>query len=190
MADFLLGMYAAWTLPFFILMGVIFVGSIYDYNNHSIVFLILFSLAFVGFGIYSDSLQGTLDLSLQIPLYIVSYLLIGVLWSFLRIKLLVNKADSLYFEYVKTNSAESAARLVNQKLRRYGGFPLSVKGLKSYIRVSILYWPLGVLGYLFHDTLIEISSKLYIVLGNAYEGILKTRSSQYEIDKAKNSDKF
>lgn len=186
MSDFILGMYVAWTLPFFVLVGIILIGSIFDYYNHSFRFIVLFTIVFIIANYFVDNLEFDWTIIPNILLSLIAYLLVGVLWSFIRVRLLIHKLDKLYAKYSVNQSYTNIVNRLDREFKKYGGFPLELNRLKPFIHVSILYWPLGIIGYLVQDTLTNIISSIYLSLGNTYEKILNMGLSQYRNDRDNN----
>lgn len=182
-AGFVAGMYVAWTLPFFLFIGLIFVVACIDTYRENFTFACWLLVIWLGVSFWTGTADQILHILMYAPVVVVGYLVAGTLWSFIRFYLYSQKIASIYDEArANGKSVKEAHSRADEACREYGGFPLRVSRCKMFIFTSIVYWPVSIIWYFFHDVISDALNWILRTFGGVYQRVADGGSEKYRID--------
>lgn len=100
-------------------------------------------------------------------LILLGFIIIGILWSFMRWVKVVKRSHKRYLKHVEDVKGSENPHLISPKKM----FQPTVDGWKASIAAWILFWPFSVLRYIFGSAVIDFISSCIDKLKGRYDKI-------------------
>lgn len=177
LTEFFISMFVFNTAAFWVFIGIVCSAIALDLRGRHIAFgsVVMVVTIIVMYAVkptpWFSSIHGWIGFGLACVLYIV----LGVVWSVVRLSLLVEEVKEKYRGYREDNHFvhETAIKYVEEWCRERGlGYPLTVSKCKGFIVSRIVYWPTSAGWFVIHDPVTRIAQTIVAKMSKTYQTIL------------------
>lgn len=134
------------------------------------------TLVVIALLIYSNNPQGIFEAFKQDwikwILILIGFIIIGVLWSFMRWVKVVKRSHKRYLRHLEEVKNSANPDLISRTASKL--FKPTVDGWKASIAAWILFWPFSVLRYIFGSAVIDFISSCIDKLKGRYDKITES----------------
>ncbi len=171
----------------------------HDSFEFAIVLLVLYSLAiqfFAKINIFKWIIENPIHLLWIIP----GYILFGIIWSWVKWGLLLNKiakkTEEKWEDFLKDKELPKDTKTISKKLHeewksqiRYGYERPVFKESKKKISVWVMYWPISIIWYLLNNLIKDLINRIVVQFRKVYEGIANNAFKEIDNIKIEESSK-